>query len=111
MALSREERKQMRLRGAGNHKVKDVNFGFSFGSPTPQSPVPAPRSPALPQKSPITPQSRHSTTSNKLSIPSRASSRRSVAIASAEKPQDESIYDIPADDDRLEERSAKRRRI
>ncbi|EEQ29666.1 hypothetical protein McanMca71_006746 [Microsporum canis] len=113
-APSREERKQMRLRGAGNHKVKDVNFGFSFGSPTPQSPIPPPRSPpALPQKSPITPQSRHSTTSNKqLSIPSRASSRRSAARASAEKPQDGSIYDIPEDDDdRPEERSAKRRRI
>ncbi|KAF3480627.1 AT hook domain-containing protein [Arthroderma uncinatum] len=112
MAPSREERKQMRLRGAGNHKVKDVNFGFSFGSPTPQSPIPTPRSPSLSQKSPITPQSRHSTTSNKqLSIPSRASSRRSAASASAALPQDESIYDIPADDDRPEERSAKRRRI
>ncbi|EFR04472.1 hypothetical protein MGYG_07480 [Nannizzia gypsea CBS 118893] len=112
-APSREERKQMRLRGAGNHKVKDVNFSFSFGSPAPPSPVPPPKSPpALPEKPPITPQSRHSITSNKqLSIPSRASSRRSVIRSSAQKPQDGSIYDIPPDDDGPEERSAKRRRI
>ncbi|KDB25862.1 hypothetical protein H109_02319 [Trichophyton interdigitale MR816] len=113
-APSREERKQMRLRGAGNHKVKDVNFGFSFGSPAPPSPPPPPQSPpALPEKPPITPQSRHSTTSNKqLSIPSRASSRRSAARSSARKlPDDGSIYDIPPDDDGPEERTPKRRRI
>ncbi|EGD98669.1 hypothetical protein TESG_06149 [Trichophyton tonsurans CBS 112818] len=113
-APSREERKQMRLRGAGNHKVKDVNFGFSFGSPAPPSPPPPPQSPpALPEKPPITPQSRHSTTSNKqLSIPSRASSRRSAARSSARKlPDDGSIYDIPPDDNGPEERSPKRRRI
>ncbi|OAL72967.1 hypothetical protein A7D00_2740 [Trichophyton violaceum] len=113
-APSREERKQMRLRGAGNHKVKDVNFGFTFGSPAPPSPPPPPQSPpALPDKPPITPQSRHSTTSNKqLSIPSRASSRRSAARSSARKLRDDvSIYDIPPDDDGPEERSSKRRRI
>lgn len=97
-----------------NHKVKDVNFGFSFGSPAPPSPPPPPQSPpALPEKPPITPQSRHSTTSNKqLSIPSRASSRRSAARSSARKlPDDGSIYDIPPDDDGPEERTPKRRRI
>ncbi|EFE35251.1 uncharacterized protein ARB_06208 [Trichophyton benhamiae CBS 112371] len=97
-----------------NHKVKDVNFGFTFGSPAPPSPPPPPQSPpGLPEKPPITPQSRHSTTSNKqLSIPSRASSRRSAARSSARKLHDDvSIYDIPPDDDGPEERSSKRRRI
>ncbi|QKX53785.1 uncharacterized protein TRUGW13939_00865 [Talaromyces rugulosus] len=33
MASSREERLQMRQRGAGTRKIQEVDFGFSFGSP------------------------------------------------------------------------------
>ncbi|KNG82981.1 putative triadin, partial [Aspergillus nomiae NRRL 13137] len=39
MASNREERLQMRQRGAGTRKIKEVNFGFAFGlAPPPEEP-------------------------------------------------------------------------
>ncbi|CRG90015.1 Zinc finger CCCH domain-containing protein 13 [Talaromyces islandicus] len=41
MASSREERLQMRQRGAGTRKVQEVDFGFSFGLPVAAAPAPS----------------------------------------------------------------------
>ncbi|PCH03418.1 Hypothetical protein PENO1_032660 [Penicillium occitanis (nom. inval.)] len=41
MASNRQERLQMRQRGAGTRKIQAVDFGFSFGSPTGAAPVPS----------------------------------------------------------------------
>ncbi|EED16350.1 conserved hypothetical protein [Talaromyces stipitatus ATCC 10500] len=41
MAASREERLQMRQRGAGTRKVQALDFGFSFGSPTESTQAPS----------------------------------------------------------------------
>ncbi|KUL87975.1 hypothetical protein ZTR_03907 [Talaromyces verruculosus] len=41
MASNRQERLQMRQRGAGTRKIQAVDFGFSFGSPTGAAPAPS----------------------------------------------------------------------
>ncbi|KAK2749890.1 hypothetical protein FQN57_005307 [Myotisia sp. PD_48] len=116
-AASREERRQMRLRGAANRKVKDINFGFTFGSPgfqsqpsppPPPQPVPVLTPSAKPAKSP----SQHAPSPNsQLSIPSRASSRRARLSLPTDNPEQESVYEIPPDDDPETTSVVKRRRI
>ncbi|EFW15834.1 conserved hypothetical protein [Coccidioides posadasii str. Silveira] len=125
IAANRAERQLMRQRGAANRKVKDVDFGFSFGPPQPlmksetqvsQPAVTNPQSPKIfPPKS--------STPNKKLSRPSTPGSRRSSARQTRSTPSTKpsgssrgvipspaSVYDIPQDD-QPDQRSPKRRRI
>ncbi|KAI5306694.1 hypothetical protein KEM56_007599 [Ascosphaera pollenicola] len=56
-ALSREERRLMRQRGAGNRAGKAVDFGFSFGSPPPVAAVPEKPPTPAPAPAPAPPSS------------------------------------------------------
>ncbi|GAD94966.1 predicted protein [Paecilomyces variotii No. 5] len=126
MASNREERLQMRQRGAGTRQIKAVDFGFSFGLPAAE-PEQLPSQP--PQPSANLPgsgaSSRRSATPNKqLTPPSRPakatpssgshSSQRSAPRSSSSRnhlPERPSTFDIPSDDVPDQGRSAKRRRI
>ncbi|EEP77486.1 predicted protein [Uncinocarpus reesii 1704] len=125
VATNRAERQQMRQRGAANRKVKDVDFGFSFGSPQvlPKQPAQASSlSPPNREPTQVSPP-KASTPNKKLSRPSTPGSRRLSArrtsntpISKAPRssgnqiPSPASVYDIPLDDE-PEQRSSKRRRI
>ncbi|KAJ5131050.1 uncharacterized protein N7515_007089 [Penicillium bovifimosum] len=115
MEPTREERQQMRQRGAATRKAKEVNFGFSFGSPIPQPAAPtqlaAPDAQNHPQTQPApntTP--RHA----KQSRPDSQSQETVHTPGSARNklPPRRSTYDVPSSDDRPEQtRSNKRRKI
>ncbi|KAJ6131410.1 hypothetical protein N7523_001870 [Penicillium sp. IBT 18751x] len=106
MASTREERRQMRQRGAGTREIKAVDFGFSFGGPTlgvgPIAPVPAAPTTSTPPKLQASQQSESQ---------SKVKDRRTPGSARNSLPQRPSTYDIPSDDVPAETRSNKRRRI
>ncbi|KAL1884855.1 hypothetical protein Plec18167_001510 [Paecilomyces lecythidis] len=125
MASNREERLQMRQRGAGTRQIKAVDFGFSFGLPGAEPAQPSsqpPQPPADPPESRAS--SRRSATPNKqLTPPSRPpkatpssgshSSQRDAPRSSGSRnhlPERPSTFDIPSDVPE-QGRSAKRRRI
>ncbi|KAJ5684440.1 uncharacterized protein N7477_000785 [Penicillium maclennaniae] len=106
MASTREERRQMRQRGAGTREIKAVDFGFSFGGPTlgagPIVPEPAAPTTSTPPKLQVSQQSESQ---------SKVKDRRTPGSARNSLPQRPSTYDIPSDDVPAEPRSNKRRRI
>ncbi|EAS29307.3 uncharacterized protein CIMG_08053 [Coccidioides immitis RS] len=125
IAANRAERQLMRQRGAANRKVKDVDFGFSFGPPqpltksetqvsqravtNPQSPKISPPKSSTPNKKlsrPSTPGSRRSSARQTRSTPSTKPSGSSRGVIPSPAP----VYDIPQDD-QPDQRSPKRRRI
>ncbi|KAJ5722427.1 hypothetical protein N7488_000462 [Penicillium malachiteum] len=115
MASTREERLQMRQRGAGTRKIQQVDFGFSFGGP-----AAGPSDPALlslfpePTKSqtdsaPIAP-----TPARQLSqpiSPTEDQPQRTPGSARNSLPPRPSTYDLPSDDPNRAPRSNKRRKI
>ncbi|KAL6229075.1 hypothetical protein BDW75DRAFT_250184 [Aspergillus navahoensis] len=131
----RVERLQMRQRGAGTRKIKEVDFGFSlgFGPPAEGSsqpasqptnsdlnPTPAPQAPLLDAPPPDSAPSTTETTQTR-STPSPARTNafaasqnqplRSPGSARNKFPPRRSTFDIPADDNAELERSNKRRKI
>ncbi|KAJ5327043.1 hypothetical protein MYU51_008263 [Penicillium brevicompactum] len=115
MEGTREERQQMRQRGAGTRKAKEVDFGFAFGSPLAQPPAPAPLA-IVPENKPTQTQTAPVTIPNP-SVSSQPFSpapavQRTPASARNKFPERPSTYDIPLDDDRGEHvRSNKRRKL
>ncbi|KAL4743108.1 hypothetical protein BDV11DRAFT_166512 [Aspergillus similis] len=135
MASNRVERLQMRQRGAGTRKIKEVDFGFSlgFGAPAEESsqpasqptnndlkPAPVPQPPLL-DALPLAPapsttdaiqtQSTPSPTRSNAFGASRDQLVRTPGSARNKLPPRRSTFDIPADDEPELERSNKRRRI
>ncbi|KAL4761534.1 uncharacterized protein BDW70DRAFT_159794 [Aspergillus foveolatus] len=135
MASNRVERLQMRQRGAGTRKIKEVDFGFSLGlgapaeeSSQPESqrinndlkPAPAPQPPLL-DAPPLVPapsttdaiqtQSTPSPTRTNAFGASRDQLVRTPGSARNKLPPRRSTFDIPPDDEPELERSNKRRRI
>ncbi|CAI7587234.1 unnamed protein product [Penicillium glandicola] len=116
MEASREERQQMRQRGAGTRKAKEVNFGFSFGSPALGLSAPAPLAtlPEARNQAPI--QTAPNTTPRPLKLSQPGSQARGIqrtpGSARNNLPERPSTYEIPSSDDRTEQtRSNKRRKI
>ncbi|KAJ5095822.1 hypothetical protein NUU61_005178 [Penicillium alfredii] len=112
MASTREERLQMRQRGAGTRKIKEVNFGFSFGSPGIEPPEPQlsiPEAKVLPQTQPTT--STPPSLKPSQSSQNRIGTQRTPGSARNGLPQRPSTYDIPSDDGPEQTRSSKRRKI
>ncbi|KAE8378924.1 hypothetical protein BDV26DRAFT_178783 [Aspergillus bertholletiae] len=124
MASNREERLQMRQRGAGTRKIKEVNFGFAFGlAPPPEEPPQAASQSAdvdIPIEPPAAPQSL-SASENTLppslsperQLPSSQGSGQLRTLGGARNPLPErpSTFDIPEDDALDIGRSGKRRKI
>ncbi|KAF7594784.1 hypothetical protein BBP40_008287 [Aspergillus hancockii] len=125
MASNREERLQMRQRGAGTRRIKEVNFGFSFGlAPPPEEPFGAAsqpadvdtpvESPALPQAPPASENTRPPSLSPPRELQSsqdRESLQRTPGSARNSLPERPSTFDIPEDDALDLGRSSKRRKI
>ncbi|KAL4766876.1 hypothetical protein BDW60DRAFT_212506 [Aspergillus nidulans var. acristatus] len=135
MASNRVERLQMRQRGAGTRKIKEVDFGFSLGlgapaeessqpasqptnndlKPTQAPPPPlldAPRlAPAPSTTDVIQTQSTPSPTRTNAFGVSRDQLVRTPGSARNKLPPRRSTFDIPPDDEPELERSNKRRRI
>ncbi|KAK2792471.1 hypothetical protein FQN52_003406 [Onygenales sp. PD_12] len=131
MASNREERRLMRQRGAGNRAAKEVDFGFSFGTPKPQpsiapppppSPPVAQPEPALPASQQLPPRKTPTPDKKRLTSPNlsrrtpssshhRSSSRSTPGSARNPRAQGAALFDIPPDDDPDQGREAKRRRI
>ncbi|KAF4761303.1 hypothetical protein N7455_002771 [Penicillium solitum] len=116
MEASREERQQMRQRGAGTRKAKEVNFGFSFGSPTLGLPAPAPVATVPEAQKPPRTQTAPNTTPRSLKVSQLGSQARGIertpGSARNKLPERPSTYEIPSSDDRSEQiRSNKRRKI
>ncbi|KKA25162.1 hypothetical protein T310_0802 [Rasamsonia emersonii CBS 393.64] len=114
----------MRQRGAGTRKIKDVDFGFSFGSPVAaapqqpsrQSPQPAPAPPAGlgPAEQPQTPERQKPApqlSPNKAPEGSQGHAEpiRTPGSSRNRLPERPSTFDIPLDEEQF--RSNKRRRI
>ncbi|KAJ5234846.1 uncharacterized protein N7469_004014 [Penicillium citrinum] len=117
MASTREERQQMRQRGAATRKTKEVDFGFSFGGPTfgisePAQPFIAPGSvlssqtETLAPTSTTTPQNPSSQTGSLTNRP-----ERTPGTSRNNRPPRLSAYDIPPDGIPEQTRSNKRRKI
>ncbi|KAE8311496.1 hypothetical protein BDV41DRAFT_541909 [Aspergillus transmontanensis] len=124
MASNREERLQMRQRGAGTRKIKEVNFGFSFGlAPPPEDLPQAASQPAdvdisiEPLAAPQPPSPSENTQPPLLSperqFPSSQDSGqlRTPGGARNSLPERPSTFDIPEDDALDLGRSGKRRKI
>ncbi|KAJ5735397.1 uncharacterized protein N7483_000522 [Penicillium malachiteum] len=115
MASTREERLQMRQRGAGTRKIQQVDFGFSFGGPASGPSDPAPLSwfpePAKPQtdSAPIAPTPPAPQLSQPAS-PTGSQPQRTPGSARNSLPPRASTYDIPSDDSNRAPRSIKRRK-
>ncbi|KAJ6021787.1 hypothetical protein N7540_007291 [Penicillium herquei] len=115
MASTREERLQMRQRGAGTRKIQQVDFGFSFGGPASGPSDPAPLSlfpePAKPQtdSAPIAPTPPARQLSQPAS-PTESQPQRTPGSARNNLPPRASTYDIPSDDSNRAPRSNKRRK-
>ncbi|EPS30265.1 hypothetical protein PDE_05216 [Penicillium oxalicum 114-2] len=110
MASTREERLQMRQRGAGTHKTKAIDFGFSFGGEAggssilgPQAQLPVPVRSAQIENAP--------TVATSPSLQPNASVQRTPGSARNDLPGRPSPYDIPVEDDSDRMRSNKRRKI
>ncbi|KAJ6187190.1 hypothetical protein N7519_002098 [Penicillium mononematosum] len=116
MEASREERQLMRQRGAGTRKAKEVDFGFSFGSPALGLSAPAPLATVPEAQNPPRTQTAPNTTPRPLEV-SRPGSQaggieRTPGSARNKLPERPSTYEIPSSDDRAEQtRSNKRRKI
>ncbi|KAJ5208382.1 hypothetical protein N7449_002761 [Penicillium cf. viridicatum] len=116
MEASREERQQMRQRGAGTRKAKEVNFGFSFGSPALGLSAPAPIATVPEAQKPPRTQTAPNTTPRSLKVsqsgPQARGIERTPGSARNKLPERPSTYEIPSSDDRSEQtRSNKRRKI
>ncbi|KAJ5615660.1 hypothetical protein N7537_000774 [Penicillium hordei] len=116
MEASREERQQMRQRGAGTRKAKEVDFGFSFGSPALGLSAPAPIATVPEAQKPPRTQTAPNTTprSSKVSQPKSQARgiERTPGSARNKLPERPSTYEIPSSDDRAEQtRSNKRRKF
>ncbi|KAJ5959880.1 uncharacterized protein N7479_007030 [Penicillium vulpinum] len=116
MEPSREERQQMRQRGAATRKAKEVNFGFSFGSPALGLSAPTPIATVPKAQSPPRTQPEPKTTPRPLKISQPGSQAREIertpGSARNKLPQRPSTYEVPSSDDRSEQtRSNKRRKI
>ncbi|KAL3475199.1 hypothetical protein BJX99DRAFT_162989 [Aspergillus californicus] len=131
MASNREERLQMRQRGAGTRKIKEVDFGFSLGfgpvdeSSQPAQPLdtglPAPELEPAPQP-PTLDAPLHEITTTEVSqtqsftSPTRVNSsqeqsQRTLGSARNKLPPRPSTFDIPTDENLEQERSNKRRKL
>ncbi|KAJ9486020.1 hypothetical protein VN97_g7319 [Penicillium thymicola] len=111
MEASREVRQQMRQRGAGMRKAKEVNFGFSFGSPAPGLPAPAPIATIPETQKPSRTQTAPNTTPRSLKGSQARGIERTPGSARNKLPERPSTYEIPSSDDRSEQtRSNKRRK-
>ncbi|KAJ5919785.1 hypothetical protein N7454_009620 [Penicillium verhagenii] len=122
MESTREERLQMRQRGAGTRQIKAVDFGFSFGAPASDSAASVPN-PLFPepnessQAQPAPAPAPKATTPPPLKVSSQPASQtigqpqRTPGSARNRLPQRLSTYDIPIDDRPEGQRSNKRRRI
>ncbi|KAJ5094242.1 hypothetical protein N7456_010103 [Penicillium angulare] len=115
MSSTREERLQMRQRGAGTRKIQQVDFGFSFGGaeagpsdPTPPlfpEPAKPPQTQTISTATPLPPKtSQPESQTRSQSDNTPGSARNNVA-------QRASTYDIPLDDRPEEPRSHKRRKM
>ncbi|BCS24943.1 uncharacterized protein APUU_41387A [Aspergillus puulaauensis] len=133
MASNREERLQMRQRGAGTRKIKEVDFGFSlgFGPPAEESsqtasqaadsvldsaPVSQPpllEAPPPPEATTTEPPQTQSTSSPPRTNPSSQNQpvRRTPGSARNKLPPRPSTFDIPAEEEPELERTSKRRKI
>ncbi|KAL5338400.1 hypothetical protein BJX70DRAFT_203188 [Aspergillus crustosus] len=132
MASNREERLQMRQRGAGTRKIKEVDFGFSLfgqtagessqaasqpGDDTELDQAPAPTIPSLiPPPSGIA--DTESLQPRPASSPTPANpsfqepvNQRTPGSARNKLPARPSIFDIPQDEEAEPTRSSKRRRV
>ncbi|KAJ5174957.1 uncharacterized protein N7482_000834 [Penicillium canariense] len=103
----------MRQRGAGTRKIKEVDFGFSFGGaaigPSNSAAVPLvpePKEPSQPETAPTPAASPALKDSQGI-----GSVRRTPGSARNQLPQRPSTYDIPSDDGPAQLRSNKRRKI
>ncbi|KAJ5992330.1 hypothetical protein N7451_008054 [Penicillium sp. IBT 35674x] len=118
MESTREERLQMRQRGAGTRQIKAVDFGFSFGAPAPGPSGSAPISlfPEL-EKSQTQLVPAPSATPPSLKVSSQpepqktSQSQRTPGNARNHLPRRPSTYDIPSDERPEVPRSNKRRRL
>ncbi|KKK17860.1 hypothetical protein ARAM_007382 [Aspergillus rambellii] len=131
MASNRVERLQMRQRGAGTRKIKEVDFGFSLGfepAPPQEPPVPAfqsakreeataPQPPAVTAPPPsetataAPPQTQPSPLPLGGNVSSQGSIARTPGSARNKLPPRPSTFDIPADEELGLGRSSKRRKI
>ncbi|EKV08069.1 A.T hook-like [Penicillium digitatum] len=114
MEATREERQQMRQRGAGTRKAREVNFGFSFGSPALGLSAPAPIATVPEAQNPPRTQTAPNTTPLKVSQRGSLAqgTERTPGSARNKLPERPSTYEIPSSDDRPERtRSNKRRKI
>ncbi|KAJ5439214.1 uncharacterized protein N7458_010212 [Penicillium daleae] len=109
MASTREERLQMRQRGAGTHKTKAIDFGFSFAGAIGSSDsaalplFPAPQEPSQTETAPSTTTPPGSQADGRI--------QRTPGSARNQQPERPSPYDIPTDDGPAPLRSNKRRKI
>ncbi|KAI5287707.1 hypothetical protein KEM54_005804, partial [Ascosphaera aggregata] len=121
--LSREDRRLMRQRGAGNRAGKAVDFGFSFGSPPPEPPAqrvnpkasitsnaqPAlteendletrQQSPSVPRSSPGKSVRRRSQTPGRLTPVRKTPTPTKLRTRTLSSAGESSPYDIPRDED------------
>ncbi|KAJ6136281.1 hypothetical protein N7512_001441 [Penicillium capsulatum] len=116
MASTREERLQMRQRGAGTRKIQQVDFGFSFGGPETGAPGSA-SIPLIPEpaQAPQLPAALATATPpSKAAQPGAQGDSRPQRIprsARNQVPQRPSTYDIPSDEGPGELLSNKKRRL
>ncbi|KAJ5891397.1 uncharacterized protein N7473_007625 [Penicillium subrubescens] len=112
MASTREERLQMRQRGAGTHKTKAIDFGFSFGGaatgPSNSTALPLFPEPVQPSQTETAPPA---TTTTSPGSQTDGRIRRTPGSARNRLPARPSPYDIPADDEPTQPRSNKRRKL
>ncbi|KAJ5673044.1 hypothetical protein N7507_002171 [Penicillium longicatenatum] len=121
MESTREERLQMRQRGAGTRQIKAVDFGFSFGAPAPGPSGSAPISlfpePEKSQTQPAPAPAPRAATPQSLKVSSQPGSQtiiqsqRTPGSARNNLPRRPSTYDIPSDERPEVPRSNKRRRL
>ncbi|KAJ5765438.1 hypothetical protein N7520_004997 [Penicillium odoratum] len=121
MESTREERLQMRQRGAGTRQIKAVDFGFSFGAPAPGPAGSASISlfpePEIPSQTQSAPAPAPSAATPPLNVSSQHQSQsisqpqRTPGSARNDLPRRPSTYDIPSDERPEEPRSNKRRKI
>ncbi|KAL4780714.1 hypothetical protein BJX76DRAFT_337304 [Aspergillus varians] len=134
MASNREERLQMRQRGAGTRKIKEVDFGFSLGfGPSVEEPsqaasllpansrlepTPVPQSLLLHDPSSLESaatepfQTQSALSPIQVNPPSQSQSvPRTPGSARNKLPPRPSTFDIPTEDDPELERTSKRRKI
>ncbi|KAE8149372.1 hypothetical protein BDV25DRAFT_156473 [Aspergillus avenaceus] len=122
MASNREERLQMRQRGAGTRRIKEVDFGFSFGLAPPPAdslqtasqsadvdiaipPAPLPAASETTQPGAVSPDRKPSSPRNS------GPPQRTPGSARNALPERPSTFDIPEDDAPDLGRGSKRRKI